>query len=95
MGLITTQSVGFGNPQRKDPNQPDPKPVLGVDYAGRPMKAGDFYNGRPEHMAPPDKMAQMRAAITPKEERSPGQLAKMRASIARARQKRWENRQKA
>jgi hypothetical protein len=55
MGLITTQNAGFGSPTPK-PNQPaDPKPVTGFNYAGQPMRPGDSYNGRPEHMAPTDQ----------------------------------------
>jgi hypothetical protein len=44
MPVITTKIMGD--------NEADPKPVRGVNYAGLPMKPGDFYNGRPEHQAP-------------------------------------------
>ncbi len=44
MPIITTKILGV--------NEADPKPATGFNYAGEPMKPGDFYNGRPEHQGP-------------------------------------------
>jgi hypothetical protein len=44
MPIITTKILG-----KEDA---DPRPVTGVNYAGEPMKPGDYYNGRPEHQGP-------------------------------------------
>src|SRR5215831_11936580 len=52
MGLITTQSIGFGDPKPQPNQKADPKPVTGFDYAGQPIKPGGYYNGRPEHQSP-------------------------------------------
>ena len=52
MGIITTQILGFGQPKPSAKQQADPKPVRGFNYAGQPMADGEYYNGRPEHMAP-------------------------------------------
>jgi hypothetical protein len=91
MGLITTQVLGFGDPKPPvDPKEnaakkADPKPVRGINYAGLPMRDGDYYDGRPEHMRPPSQLEQARAAITPKEQRTPQQVSAMQARMARAR----------
>jgi hypothetical protein len=49
MPIITTKILGE--------NVADPKPATCINYAGQPMKPGDAYNGRPEHM---DKAAIVR-----------------------------------
>lgn len=91
MGLITTQHEGFGQAKPftegtvDGKNKADPKPVNGFNYAGQPMKEGDFYNGRPEHMAPRDRMLRAREHVTPKHKRTPEMLEKMRAQMAKAR----------
>ncbi len=86
MGLITTQSVGFGDPKPNPNQKADPKPVTGFDYAGQPIRDGAFYNGRPEHMKPRDRMVHhVQKNITPKEERTPEQIASMRERMANAR----------
>lgn len=75
MGLITTQHAGFGQ-NKPDPKQAaNPKPVRGFNYAGEPMKPGDFYNGRPEHQRPDGYNIPVR---TPKSERPPEYIAMMR-----------------
>ena len=47
MPVITTKNLGL------DPATANPKPVTGFNYAGQPMKPGEHYNGRPEHMGKP------------------------------------------
>lgn len=89
MGLITTQVLGFGQPKPDPQQKADPKPVRGFNYAGEPMKEGDFYNGRPENMKPKDRVAVARQAITPPEYRDDGMIAAMKERMARARAKRW------
>ena len=48
--MLTTKSVGLYDPDEQA--KANPKPVHDVNYAGQPMKPGDFYNGRPEHQNP-------------------------------------------
>lgn len=95
MGLITTQHAGFGQ-NKPDPKQKaDPKPVRGFNYAGEPMKDGQFYNGRPEHMGPADRLRTVRVkAPMLKANQTPEYLAKMRERMALVRAKRWLGKKK-
>jgi hypothetical protein len=52
MPILTTKLLGL---DEKD--KADPRPVTGINYAGQPMKPGEFYNGRPEHMDPEQRDA--------------------------------------
>ena len=64
MPIITSKILGI--------NEADPKPATCINYAGQPMRPGDAYNGRPEHMAnasesPPARLRQGKAKLTREE----------------------------
>jgi len=63
--MITSQSVTKGKPQTQ------------LDWAGRPMKQGEYYNGRPEHWDP---------KVRNKEGMTPEKLATLRENMTRARE---------
>lgn len=71
----------------------NPKPVTGFDYAGQPMKAGGFYNGRPEHCAPTDETAQNASQTSVKA--SPTRRKRRRGIMSPERRKAFGDRMRA
>ena len=65
--MITSQSVTKGKPQTQ------------LDWAGRPMKEGDYYNGKPEHRGPSAEK-KIKGPMTPEK------LVMLRGNMAKARE---------
>ncbi len=85
MPVITTNIIGK--------SEANPKPVTGVNYAGEPMKPGDYYNGRSEHCAP--DVANTQPARTPTrraKRKGSAWTAEKRAAFAERMRNYWQQR---
>ncbi len=88
--MLTTKSVGLTS------ETANPKPVTGVNYAGEPMKPGDYYNGRLEHCAPDvANTHQTRVSATPTrraKRKGSAWTAEKRAAFAERMRAYWQQR---